>query len=235
MALNLFSTQTFNPRVIASKAADYTVLTTDEQVTMTGATARTFTLPALDSLRGTMLGGTKVYSFINSGTANLTIQPGTSGITGTADTIAKSAVYTVKPNETLLISGHSSLTDWGIGSPMSVPAMGRNTFTVTLNTSGTTPQNIIGASGAPVNLTVTAVLLVALDTNAGNVKVKNGTSVINDSTGGTAKSATAGIVTGAVALTTTAVAAGAVFTVESDSTNGNATVIIVGTTQSIIQ
>jgi hypothetical protein len=218
-----FTTQAFSPRVVCTQAAGYTVLLSDEMIQINGA--YTMTLPIINTMQGTTT-HKKVYRFKNiHATANGTIAA------GTGNTINGRAVYTLMPNEEVVILASETATDWTIASPFPPPALLRMPFSVALNTSGTTAQNVFDASGAPANIDVTAVLLVALDTNAGNIKVKNGTAVINDSTTGTAKSSTAGIMTGAVALTTPAVATGSIMTVESDSTNGNATVIIVGTVQ----
>ena len=232
MALEIFGTKTFNPRVTVSKAADYTVLATDELVTMTGATARTFTLPSLDSFQNTLLQGEKVYKFINAGTANLTVQPGTSAITGVVDTIHNHALWTVLPNESIFITGYSNLTNWLMSSPAgaSIPILNRFPFALAVTTNGVTPVNIIDANGAPTNINITAILSIATVTLAGNVIVKNGT----DTALTLAKSTTIGGLTANAPSAVPYAASAAVFTVEMSVGSADCVVIVFGTAQTYV-
>lgn len=232
MSLTLFETKTFNPRVIISKAIAYTVLSTDELVIMTGATARTFTLPALDSFQNTMLQGQKIYKLQNSGTADLTIQPGTSGNTGVADTINSHAVWTVKPNESIFITGYSNLTNWLMSSPVTTPALNRNTFAVVVAANGTTAVNVFDANGAPVDLDITEVFVNALDTIASNITVTGGASTVVVIAKGTSLSA---IVPATTLSTYAAVKKGDTVTIVGSDASAAARVTIFGTTQSLIQ
>ena len=231
MALELFGTQTWSPRNIATKTSSYTLVLTDDEVDATGS-GITLTLPALDSIQGTLYQGEKLYLLKNtSALYDITVQPGTSAITGTADTIASHSVWTIKPKESILIRGYSNLTNWTIVSPTTIPALNRVPFCQVVTTSGTTAQNVFDANGAPVNVDITAVLAIATVTLAGNVVVKNGT----DTALTLAKGTTAvGQVVGAAPSAVPTVAAGAVFTVAMDQASADCVVIIFGTMQTYL-
>ena len=94
-------------------------------------------------------------------------------------------------------------------------------FTVATNTNGTTPVNIFGAGGAPVALTITSVVSLALDTTTGNITVQQAANTVCT----IAKGATAGALVGAVSLAHQTYAAADVATVLSSSA-GNSTVLI---------
>lgn len=226
MSFRIFQTETLSPRQITYSATPYTALVTDDLIQISGSGA--VTLPSLLSFQQTLL-SKKVYAIQNVGSVAVTIQPGTNGSTGVADTINGRAVWTVMPNETVLIEGNGVQTNWTIISPTLVPALNRVPFCVVATTSSITPINVFDANGAPVNLDVTAVDVVALSTTAANITLMNGASTICTIAAGT----TASIVTGASAYTWTAVAAGATFQVVSSSA-GNATVRIWGTMQQYV-
>ena len=231
MSLELFQKLGFSPTSIQVKTANYTALATDDQINITGSGV-ILTLPSLLSLQQTMQ-QKKLYAVYNNGaTYPITIQPGTNGSTGVKDTINGRATWTLFPNETIVISGDSNLLDWKIASPASLPVLMRNDFCISVNTNGTTAVNVFDTNGAPANINITAILVAALDTTAGNIEVINAGNVVNDTTG-TAKGTSAGVVSTAVALANTAVASGASLTVVSSSA-GNATVIIFGNTQTLI-
>lgn len=95
---------------------------------------------------------------------------------------------------------------------------------VSVVTNGTTPVNVFGAGGAPCALTITEVLTNSQDTTAGNITVKQAANTVCT----IAKSATAGVMVGAGALSNATYAASDVCTVVSSSA-GNARVTIVFT------
>lgn len=97
---------------------------------------------------------------------------------------------------------------------------------VTVNTSGTTAVdvNFTGDSSLLGNspaCTITAVAVIALDTTAGNITLKNGASTVAT----VAKGTTAGGLVGATSLSNTSVDNGATLSVVSSSA-GNATVLV---------
>lgn len=94
--------------------------------------------------------------------------------------------------------------------------------TVTQDTSGTTAVPV-WADGAPTDLVIKSVFLIALDTTTGNITVENPASTVVCTI---AKGATAGALVGAVSLSNTTVAKGTALVVDS-STAGNARVHIV--------
>jgi len=89
------------------------------------------------------------------------------------------------------------------------------------DTNGTTAVNVFGANGAPANLTITSVDVIALDTTAGNITPKvNGNTVVT-----IAKGTASGALVGGVTLANTTVKAGDAVTILSSSA-GNARVRI---------
>jgi len=88
-------------------------------------------------------------------------------------------------------------------------------------TNGTTNVSVFGSAGLPVEITITGVFLIALDTTAGNITVENGASTVVT----IAKGVTAGVTVGGVTLANTVVAAGTDLQVDSSSA-GNARVFI---------
>lgn len=225
--LSDFQTYEFNPRIITSKAAAYTVLTTDEWLIMTGATARIFTLPGLDAL-ASITTKFKAYKFTNDGTANLTIDGGTNGTTSGDQTIGGKTILTVRPGLSVILRGKPNATDWEIVFPTPFPKALEQTVMLVGTTSGTVAVNLVDADGAPCNMTILTVVAVAQDTNAGNITVVNGTDTVVT----IAKSATAGLPVGEAALTYPKVTKGNILTVESSTTNGNAKVIVIAAGQS---
>jgi hypothetical protein len=170
-----------------------------------------------------------MYKIKNFGTSNVTIQPGTNTITNVADTVASKAVWTLFPNEYVIIEAQETYTDWAIIDPISMPGLGRVPFAVSVNTSGTAAVNVFDANGAPVNLDITEILTNSQDTTAANVTVTNGASTVVT----IAKSTTAGVVVGATTISYSAVAAGSTLTVTSSSAGG-ARVTLIGTTQTVL-
>ena len=98
---------------------------------------------------------------------------------------------------------------------------GRGSVMKVVETDGTTAVDVFGANGAPAAYTIRSIVVVALDVTAGNIVTKNGANTVAT----VAKGIVSGVPTGAAALANTALAAGAVFTVESSSA-GNARVVI---------
>jgi len=98
-------------------------------------------------------------------------------------------------------------------------------FTVAVDTNSTTPVNVFGAGGAPVDLVVTSVVAIAKDTTASDIVLKQAANTVAT----IAKSVTAGLLVGATTLENNTYTAGDVCTVESSGT-GEATVVITFTT-----
>jgi len=228
--LNIFSTRDFAYRTIITKTASYTVLVTDELVQINGS-ALTMTLPPLNSLAA---GLEKKKSFKLSNISSLysaTIQPGTNTVTGTADTINSKALFTLMPNESIVIVGTEVGTDWSIQSPYPQPAFTRVPFQVVAAVAGTTPVNVFDANGAPTNIDITAVAYQVLTSCTGIVNVfQQGTSSIATITMNTALAIAGNIVGSASALANAAVAAGTAITV-STTGSGTGNMIIFGTMQ----
>lgn len=216
-----FTKDTFSPRVITTQAANYTVLSTDELIQINGA--YTMTLPVLSTLQGTTY-HKKAYRFTNIHATSVgTITA------GTGNTIGGRASINLQPGESITIEGLEGNTDWAINAPFPLAPAIRNVVPIIVTTSGTTAQNAIDSSGCPVVGVVVQVVAWAQDTNAGNIIVKNATDTICT----IAKSTTAGLPVGATTLTTPQMAVGDKLTVESDSTNGNARVVIYLSTQTL--
>ena len=222
---------TFSPRNITSKAVAYTVLWADEAVQMTGGTAWTFTLPGMDELVNLTV-KTKTFQFTNASTTsgiNLTLSPGTNGVTGVSQTIGGRATWTLRPGESVQITGKPNGTDWTITSPQTLPAMLREMVCLIATTNGsTTAINLVDASGAPQALTVEGVFVVSQDVTDGNITVVNGTNTVCT----IAKGTVAGVMVGEAALTYRNVAAGAIFTTIT-STTGNAKVYVFASVQTL--
>lgn len=91
-----------------------------------------------------------------------------------------------------------------------------------VNTNGTTAVNVFGANGAPVNITITGFIVIAKDTTAGNIALKQGSTTIAS----VAKGTTAGVVTGEDGgIASGSIPAGMATTVVSSSA-GNAVCLI---------
>ena len=231
--LKIFTTEDFSYRAVVTKAGTYTVLTSDEFVQINGA--YTMTLPPLNTLATTMT-KKKSYKFSNvHATADATIQPGTSTATGTADTINGKALYTLKPGESIVISGNEVGTDWDIVSPFPPPALTRVPFAVVVQSSGSaTPVNVFDANGAPATLDITGVLASVVTVGSGTVNVfQQGTSSICTIaiTSMSSGYALAGmVISPSTALACQAVAKGAAITV-SNTGSGVFNMFIVGTMQ----
>jgi hypothetical protein len=224
----------FNPRNPVTVSTGTTLTSANDQVDVTGTT--TITLPVISTgLTGLKKG--VVFYIRNTGSAVVTITPGTGDTINGASTWSLDA--TNESNPYVIIRPEKfGVNNWIIDDP--APVLKNNNLeadvitggklvtgalyqSVATATSGTTAQNVFGSGGAPCALTVTSVTAVAKDTNAGNMILTNGTNAVATF----AKSTTAGVVTGEDgALANTAVAAGAIFTVESSTTNGDGLVIV---------
>jgi len=229
MSLAFFEKLGFSPTNIVVKTANYTALTTDDQINISGSGV-TLTLPSLLTLQGTMM-QKKMYAVYNNGTTyDITIQPGTNANTNVADTINSKATYTLKPNETIVITGYGALLDWLVSSPQTLPNLGRNYFCKAVNTNGTTAVNVFDANGAPDNIYVDLVLATAgTVTSTANITVLNATNTLVT----IAKSTTAYVTMGMKPAGYQNVAKGAVMTVASDGAV-DCTVVIIGSTQSYV-
>jgi len=213
-----FTTQTFHPRVIVTKAANYTVTLSDEKIRVNGA--YTQTLFPISDMQGTLT-SSKVLAFENiHATADATVTA------GSGNTIGGASSVTVKPGDTIVIYASEIDADWTIASPtprISGENMLGGMFNiVAANTNGTTAVNVFGSAGAPYDLTITGCMVIAKDTTAGNITVKNAGSTVST----VAKGTTAGVVTGEDgALANTTVSKGDAVTVVSSST-GNAVSLV---------
>ncbi len=216
-----FIKETYHPTTIVTKAADYTVLLTDELVKINHSSAVTMTLPIISTMQGTTT-HKKTYKFSNEGTALSVVAA------GSGNTIGGRSQITLRPGESIIITAHEADTDWTIDSPYPMPNTLRMPFSVAVDTNGTTAVNVFDEDGAPADLEVTAVIAIAKDTNAGNMILKQGTNTVASF----AKSTTAGAVTGEDgALANQYYAKGDVMTVESSTTNGDGRIIVTGTMQ----
>jgi len=200
----------FSPRTITQKAAAYTALLTDDQISAT--TAITVTLPVISTMIGTVI-GKKVYKLkAPTATYALTVAP------GSGNTINGLAGYVIAPGQSIVIAAEAGKTDWEIISPdASLGIAARFHQTVLATTNGTTPVNVFSSAGAPNNFTVESFEAIAADATASNIVLKNGTATVAS----VAKGTTANAVVGEETLANIAVTKGAVFTVESSGT-GNA-------------
>ena len=221
MSNRTFVTQNFAHKAVVTKAANYTVLAADELVKINGA--YTMTLPVLSTLKGTIT-QKKSYKFQNvHATAYGTVAA------GTGNTIGGRASIVLRPGESIIIEGSSAATDWLITQPSTLAAGLRNVICLTALTSGTTVQNLVDAAGLPVIGEIVDIVTTAQDTFAGDIVVKNTTGTVST----IAKSTTAGLSVGAVALSSPALAAGDLLTVESSTTNGNARVRVFVSVQTL--
>lgn len=92
---------------------------------------------------------------------------------------------------------------------------------IAVDTDGTTAVNVFGSKGVPADLTVTAVVSIALDTTAGNITLTGDGNTIAT----IAKGTTSGTLVGATSLADTSVEQGDTITVVSSS-EGNSTVLV---------
>lgn len=207
--LKAFVAAGFSPRTIQQKAAAYTALLSDDQITAT--TAITVTLPVISSMAGTVT-GSKVYKLKSASSYSMTVAP------GSGNTIGGLSSFVIPINQSIVIQADSGDTDWKIVSPdQSLGVGGKYYQTVIATTNGTTPVNVFSSAGAPNNFTVASFETIAADAVASNIVLKNGTATVAS----VAKGTTANAVVGEETLANTAVTKAAVFTVESSGT-GNA-------------
>ena len=160
--MSLFSQLAQNFRTVTRKAAAYTVTLADEKIEINGA--YTMTLPVLSTFIGTTT-GEKLYFFKNvHATAVGTIAA------GSGNTVGGRASITIQPGEVAIVGAFGSGTDWEILWPSPTPAGLRNNVVLVAETSGTTPVNVIDATGCPVVGVVTSIKSCALDANAANIR-----------------------------------------------------------------
>jgi hypothetical protein len=230
-----FLTPSANPREIARKAASYTLLFTDYEVEMNGT--YTATLPSIATLAANGL-GSKTYKIENKGTTTVTISCNSADTIEDGSSSGATSVYLYAQNDYMILEADPNSLQWKTVFPdPHIEGVNVKDDTITGEklslskhygcaaalTTGTTAVNVFGTGGAPHGMTVTSVIAVAQDTNAGNMVLKNGTNTVASF----AKSTTAGVVTGEDgALANTSVTAADTCTVESSSTNGNGMVII---------
>jgi len=219
--ISMFADLTQNFRAITTKAENYTVLATDEKVNINGA--YTMTLFVLSTLLGTT-SSKKVLGFENvHATAVGTVAA------GTGNTIGGRASIDLQPGESLIIASDEGKTDWEILWPSPIPAGLRNVITLVKETSGTTAQNVIDATGCPVVGTIVSVVSYALDATAGNILIKNTNGTVST----IAKGTDAGAAVSSTTLVTPQMAIGDLLTVESSATDGNSRVVILLSTQTL--
>ena len=207
--LKAFMAAGFSPRTIQQKAAAYTALLSDDQITAT--TAITVTLPVISSMIGTVV-GKKVMKLKSAAAYSMTVAP------GSGNTIGGLAGYVIPINQSIIIAADQGDTDWEILSPDTSQGIA-NRFhqTIIATTNGTTPVNVFSSAGAPIPFTVESFESIAADATASNIILKNGTNTVAS----VAKGTTANAVVGEEALANTAVVAGAGFTVESSGTGNS--------------
>lgn len=211
--LTAFVASTFSPRTIVQKAANYTALLTDDQIS--GTTAITVTLPTLASMIGTVV-GKKLYKLKAATAYAMTVTP------GSGDTINKASSYTIPAGASIIIEGNNGGSDWVVKYPDTSQGIGgamRQTLVV--STNGTTAVNVFSSAGAPADFVVESFETIALDATASNISLTNGTATVAS----VAKGTTANALVGEEALANTTVLKGNACTVVSSGT-GNASVKI---------
>jgi hypothetical protein len=97
-----------------------------------------------------------------------------------------------------------------------------NESLIIAETNGTSAVSVFGTAGLEVDVEITGVYLVSLDTSAGNITVENPASTVVCTI---AKGTVAGVLVGGTTLANTTVTAGTNLVVDS-STAGNARVYI---------
>lgn len=233
-----FSLEQWNPRVQNYQTSNYTATLTDEAITMNGSNL-VLTLPLIGSLQGTVLPN-KAYQITNLATTPLSVIPSVTvdPVLNTLNTINAPAplppsflgtpspvAFTVLPNQTIVIAANQGDNNWQVVSPYPVPALKQVPFSVAVLTNGTTPVNVFDAGGAPVNMTITGLLIIPLATAANTVTLAAGANTI-----ATAVAATAGVPIGETAAPVAAyqnVLAGTALTLTGSSAN-NAIAIVFG-------
>ena len=223
-----FKAPSFNPRVIQTKTAAYTVLMSDDEVKMNGE--YTATLPAISTMAANSVGG-KCVKIKNIGSSTVTISCNSADTIEDGSSAGATSIYLYNGNDYVILEADLPAKQWKVKYPS--PAFdaskyvkddsisgikmndGAHYHAISVNTNGTTAVNIFSSAGAPCALTITGVIAVAKDTVASNISITNGTSTVCSF----AKSATAGAVTGEDgALTYYAVTATDTLTVVSSGT-----------------
>lgn len=213
-----FAGETFNFNAVLVKAANYTVLLADEQINTNGA--YTMTLPVISTMKGTYQ-SQKAYKFTNiHATATATISA------GTGNTINGRASIALRAGESLIIKAGECDTAWTICDPYPIPVGIRNLVLLHASTNGTTPVNLIDASGSTVVGMIVDIDICNCDATAGNIITKVGNTAVST----VAKGTTANWRAGATTIDAHKIAVGDTLTVESSST-GNALVKVLVATQ----
>ena len=201
--------QQFNSRVEKTITTTYTVTTADRYIKAAGTTDYTVTLFALSSLSNEANWAIRVNA---TGTGLISI------VSATNETINGTTGYLLNPGDDVILDYDRITKNWKVAPRYRVlDASTQPTTKVVPSTNGTTAVNVFGAGGAPRAMNIRAFVIGSLDTTESNIILKNGTDTVASVAKGTAVS----VVLAEEAIANTAVAAGAVCTVESSST-GNA-------------
>jgi hypothetical protein len=208
-------------------------MTYDEQYNARSVRTVTAAATAAITDRHIKCGGTTDYSLTMFAESALSIEPGfalrvqatgtgfISIVPATNETVNGTAGFTLSPGDDVIITYDRPANNWRV-----VPKFQKIDATTSsgvkyVETNGTAAVNVFGAGGAPRAINITNVFVGALDTTAGNIVVKNGTDTVVTIAKGTTDTA----MVHQTSIANTAVAKGAVCTVES-STAGNAGVTI---------
>lgn len=223
MSLLDFVKEQFHPRVVnVQTGTTYTITATDEQVTFTGSSAATWTLPDLTSF-GLTTRKDGVYLLQNNGTAVLTITP------ATGQTIINKSNLVLNPGDWTLLRGNAMLPlSWKADYPNPIANDMYLVATLFGTTNGTTAVTIL--NNAQEAGYIVGVLVWALDTTAGNITVVNASNTVAT----IAKGTTAGVATGEASLANQSIAIGNSVTIASSSA-GNARVCVFVATQPMSQ
>lgn len=120
-------------------------------------------------------------------------------------------------------TAYTNITHNGIDGPiLSYLPLNKSFLCVAAATNGTTAVNVFTTFGSPVIGVITGVFVIAQDTTAGNITLKNAGSTVVV----VAKGTVTGAMTGGVSLANTALKKGGSVTIVSSSA-GNATVFMV--------
>lgn len=220
--IGLFSQLTQNFKAVVTKAAAYSVLIADELVNING----TYTMTLYD-IAVTLAGSNYSEKLIGFKNVHATAVGTVAAATG--NTIGGRASIALQPGESILIKGKIGSTDWEIVSPSPMPAGVRNIIPLVVVTNGTTPVNVVDASGCPVTGLIVNVQTCSQDASAGNVTVTNANGTVTTIAKGTYVGTLVGV-TGT--MTTPQMTAGDPLTVVCDGT-GNARVTIMLSTQQL--
>lgn len=206
-----FKTQ-FNSRVEKTITTTYTATISDGHIKAGGTTDYTVTLFALSALDNEANFALRIQA---TGTGVISI------VAATNETINGTNGYLINPGDDITITYDRIQKNWKVNPRYRTLDASTQPGCKVVETNGTTAVNIFGAGGAPRALNITAVVVGAQDTTAGNIIVKNVAATVAS----VAKGTTTGVMTVEEAIANTAVAAGSVCTVESSSA-GNAVTFV---------